>query len=148
MNSQWHWAMAAPWWVKSCSWIDSSQTIWSFLLFDGVPKHTGSVTGKRICRAFVCGKICHRQRDSMVMSFQLLLDLLLCGYHSHAGALWRKCLMLLQSFSGKSGADLLAYQSAVNRDLSKTFLLLKLGGDPSVSIAALKKSEEWPPAVV
>lgn len=39
-------------------------------------------------------------------------------------------------FLGKSGADLLAYESAVNRDLSKAFLLLKLGGDSSVTIAA------------
>lgn len=39
-------------------------------------------------------------------------------------------------FKAKVGADLLAYESAVNRDLTKPFLLLKLGGDSSVRIAA------------
>lgn len=96
MNRQWHWAIAAPWWAKSCSWIDRSRTFWSLLLFDGVPKYTGCIRGERICRALVCGKNCQRQCDSIVTSFQLLHGLLL--YPSQAGALCRKCLMLLQSF--------------------------------------------------
>lgn len=39
-------------------------------------------------------------------------------------------------FRGKSGADLLTYEPAINRDLSKTFILLKLGRDSSVNVVA------------
>jgi len=49
MDNQRHWAVAAPWRVESYSWIDRSRTIWSILLFDGVPKHTRYFRGERIC---------------------------------------------------------------------------------------------------
>lgn len=127
MDSQWHWAIAAPWWVKSCSWIGRSWTIWSLLLFDGVPKHTGSIRGERICRAFVCGKICQRQCGSIVMSFQLLHDLLLYGYPSHAGALWRKYLMLLQSFSRQKWSWSVSIWVCCQQGLEQAFPSAKTG---------------------
>lgn len=139
MNNQWHWAIAAPWWVKSCSWIDRSQTIWSLVLFDGVPKHTGSIGGERICRAFVRGKICQRQCDSIAMSFQLLLDLLLYGYHSHAGALWRKCLMLLLSFLTQKWSWSLSIWVCCQQGLEQDFLSAKTGRRIISQYSRLKK---------
>lgn len=139
MDSQWHWAIAAPWWVKSCSWIDRSRTIWSLLLFDGVPKHTGCIRGERICRAFVCGKICQRRRDSIVTSFQLLLDLLLCGYHSHAGALRRKCLTLLQSFSRQKWSWSVSIWVCCQQGLEQGFPSAKTGRRLFSQYSSLKK---------
>lgn len=140
MNNQWHWAVAAHWWVKSYSWIDRSRTIWSILLFDGVPKHTSYIRGERICRAFVCGKICQRQRDSTVISFQLLLDLLLYGYNSSAGALQRMCLMLLQSFSRQKWSWSVNIQACCQQGLEQNFHSAKKGRRLFSQCSSLKKS--------
>lgn len=90
-------------------------------------------------RAFVYGKICQRQHDSTVISFQLLLDLLLYGYNSHAGALWRKCLRLLQSFSRQKWSWSANIRACYQQGLEQDFHSAKTGTRLFSQCSSLKK---------